>query len=244
MISAHHIQQACERTLEALLLATEKPSPKLTGGGGGSSIEPPMPLPAGIISAKRELRDMLLDWVGLVSEGLEVVAHCDPTEPSMLAWLGTGERADYLAAHDAGMDYLDELEGITRQLESPYMPRAGKKYWGNHEGQAIYIRDGQREVTLENGDTVPVTTMKDAAADKLLDYEGTAEQVSLIINKYFGHEELTPRKISDARNRDSQPGKGRNNGKLESVRKENSKHIYRVHDVLIRFFQKEIPTLT
>ena len=243
MIAPHHITQAVERAQQALNIAQEKPSPK-GQGGGSSNVEPPMPLPAGIISAKRELRDMLLDWVGLVSEGLAVVAHCDPTEPSMLAWLGSGERADYLAAHDAAQDFLEEITEVTKQLENPYLPRAGKKSWGNHEGQAIYIRDGQREVTLDNGDTVPVTAMKDAAADKLLDYEGTAEQVALIISKYFGHEELTPRKISDARNRDSQPGKGRKNGKLESVRMENSKHIYRVHDVLTRFFQKEIPPTT
>src|SRR5699024_8466215 len=132
MISAHHIAQACERTLQALLLASEKPSPKLTGGGGDSSIEPPMPLPAGVISAKRELRDMLLDWVGLVSEGLAVVAHCDPTEASMLAWLGSGERADYLAAHEAAQDFLDELTLVTKQIESPYTPRRFKTYLGDY----------------------------------------------------------------------------------------------------------------
>ena len=243
MIQAHHIKQATERTQQALIVAEHKPSPK-GQGGGSSNVEPPMPLPAGVISAKRELRDMLLDWVGLVSEGLAVVAHCDPTEASMLTWLGSGERADYLAAHEAAQDFLEEITEVTKQLESPYLPRAGKKYWVNHEGQAIYIRDGQRDVKLDDGTTVPVMTLKDAAADKLLDYEGTAEQVALIINKYFGHEELTARKISDARNDDARPGKGRKNGKLESIRKENSKHIYKVYDVLIRFYQKEFSSTT
>ena len=64
MISPHHITQAVERAQQALTIAQEKPSPK-GQGGGSSNVEPPMPLPAGIISAKRELRDMLLDWVGL-----------------------------------------------------------------------------------------------------------------------------------------------------------------------------------
>ena len=235
MISAHHIAQACERTLEALLLATEKPSPKLSGGGGGSSIEPPMPLPAGIISAKRELRDMLLDWVGLVSEGLEVVAHCDPTEPSMLAWLGSGERADYLADHDAGMDYIDELEGITRQLESPYLPRAGKKYIGNHEGVALYAREGQRAVELPNGDTIPVIEAKDAAADRLLTYEGNAEKVALIIETYFGHE-LKPKRITKAADNDKRNNKP---NPLTPTQTVGRNHHYRVEDVLNRFFRKE-----
>ena len=238
MISAHHIQQACERTLQALLVAVEKPSPKLSGGGGGSSIEPPMPLPAGIISAKRELRDMLLDWVGLVSEGLEVVAHCDPTEPSMLAWLGSGERADYLAAHDAGMDYLDELEGITRQLESPYLPRAGKKYIGNHEGVALYAREGQRAVELPNGDTIPVIEVKDAAADRLLTYEGNAEKVALIIETYFGHE-LKPKRITKAADNDKRNNKP---NPLTPTQTVGRNHHYRVEDVLNRFFRKEKST--
>ena len=235
MISAHHIAQACERTLQALLLATEKPSPKLTGGGGGSSIEPPMPLPAGVISAKRELRDMLLDWVGLVSEGLEVVAHCDPTEPSMLAWLGSGERADYLAAHDAGMDYLDELEGIARQLESPYLPRAGKKYIGNHEGVALYAREGQRTVELPNGDTIPIIEAKDAAADRLLTYEGNAEKVALIIETYFGHE-LKPKRITKAADNDKRNNKP---NPLTPTQTVGRNHHYKVEDVLNRFFRKE-----
>ena len=235
MISAHHIQHACERTLEALLLATEKPSPKLSGGGGGSSIEPPMPLPAGIISAKRELRDMLLDWVGLVSEGLEVVAHCDPTEPSMLAWLGSGERADYLAAHDAGMDYLDELEGITRKLESPYLPRAGKKYIGNYEGVALYAREGQKTVELPSGDTIPVIEAKDAAADRLLAYEGNAEKVALIIETYFGHE-LKPKRITKAADNDKRNNKP---NPLTPTQTVGRNHHYRVEDVLNRFFRKE-----
>ena len=247
MIAPHHITQACRRTQDALLIATEKPSPKFDPGGGSASTAQegaPTPAPIGLISAKRELADWLTDWCSLVRDGLEVVATYDLDEHSRLQWLGSGERAEYLAAHETAQDFLDEITVLTRQLESPYLPRAGKKYWGNHDGQAIYIRDGQRDVKLDDGTTVPVITMKDAAADKLLDYEGTAEQVALIISKYFGHEELTPRKISDARNRDSQPGKGRKNGKLESVRKENSKHIYRVHDVLTRFFQKEIPPTT
>ena len=235
MISPHHITQACERTIQALLLATEKPSPKLSGGGGGSSIEPPMPIPAGVISAKRELRDMLLDWVGLVSEGLEVVAHCDPTEPSMLAWLGSGERADYLAAHDAGMDYLDELEGITRQLESPYLPRAGKKYIGNYEGVALYAREGQRTVELPNGDTIPVIEAKDAAADRLLTYEGNAEKVALIIETYFGHE-IKPKRITKAADNDKRNNKP---NPLTPTQTVGRNHHYKVEDVLNRFFRKE-----
>ena len=235
MINPHHIQRACERTLQALLVATEKPSPKLSGGGGGSSIEPPMPLPAGVISAKRELRDMLLDWVGLVSEGLEVVAHCDPTEPSMLAWLGSGERADYLAAHDAGMDYLDELEGITRQLESPYLPRAGKKYIGNHEGVALYAREGQTTVELPNGDTIPIIEAKDAAADQLLTYEGNAEKVALIIETYFGHE-LKPKRITKAADNDKRNNKP---NPLTPTQTVGRNHHYKVEDVLNRFFRKE-----
>src|SRR5699024_9786466 len=82
LFAPRHITQAVDRAQQALNIAQEKPSPK-GQGGRSSNVEPPTPLPAGVISAKRELRDLLLDWTALVSEGLAVVAHCDPTEPSM-----------------------------------------------------------------------------------------------------------------------------------------------------------------
>ena len=234
MISPHHITQSVERAQQALIIAQYKPSPR-GQGGGSSNVEPPMPLPAGVISAKRELRDMLVDWVGLVSEGLAVVAHCDPTEPSMLAWLGSGERADYLAAHEAAQDFLEELTALTRQIESPYLPRAGKKYIGNHEGVALYAREGQRTVELPNGDTIPVIEAKDAAADRLLTYEGNAEKVALIIETYFGHE-LKPKRITKAADNDKRNNKP---SPLTPTQTVGRNHHYRVEDVLNRFFRKE-----
>ena len=183
-MNPHHITQAVRRTQDALLIATEKPSPKPdNGGGGGSSIEAPTPLPVTLISAKRELADWLVDWCSLVRDGLEVVATYDLDEHSRLEWLGTGERAEFLAQHDAGMDFLDEITVLTRQLESPYLPRAGKKYIGNYEGVALYAREGQRTVELPNGDTIPVIEAKDAAADRLLAYEGNARSEERRVGK-------------------------------------------------------------
>ena len=230
MISPHHITRACERTIQALLLATEKPSPKLTGGGGGSSIEPPMPLPAGIISAKRELRDMLLDWVGLVSEGLAVVAHCDPTEASMLTWLGSGERADYLAAHEAAQDFLEEITEVTKQLESPYLPRAGKKYLGWHGGGDVYVRDGQSTVELADGTVERVETVRAWAAHHVLEWTGTAQEVSKAIKDYFGHD-ITPKQIKDAQYNDKRQGK---DDGLVPAGLRGREHTYRVGSVLDR----------
>ena len=231
MIAPHHITQAVERAQQALNIAQEKPSPK-GQGGGSSNVEPPMPLPAGIISAKRELRDMLLDWVGLVSEGLAVVAHCDPTEASMLTWLGSGERADYLAAHEAAQDFLEELTEVTKALENPYLPRAGKKYLGYYGGGDVYVRDGQKEVTLANGEVHRTATIRAFNAANMLEQEGTASEVADIIKAFFGHE-VTPTRIHDTQKNDKRKTEG---AKLEPLRTEGKKHIYRVWDVLNRLF--------
>ena len=229
MISAHHITRACERTLEALVVAEHKPSPRGESGGSGSVV-PPLPLPAGIISAKRELRDLLLDWTALVSEGLAVVAHCDPTEPSMLAWLGSGERADYLAAHEAAQDFLEEITEVTKQLESPYLNRPSRKYIGNYGGGAVYVRDGQQQVTLADGETHNVTDLKAHNAAHMLDMEGTASEVANIIEAFFGHD-MKPQRIIMAHKNDKRKQEG---PKLESLRKEGNSHIYKVWDVLNR----------
>ena len=239
MIQPHHITQAVRRTQDALLIATEKPASRpQNGGGGGSSVEAPTPLPVGLISAKRELADWLQDWCSLVRDGLQIVATYDLDEHSRLEWLGTGERAEFLASHEAGMDFIEEIAVLTKALENPYLPRAGKKYWGNHEGQAIYIRDGQREVTLDNGNTVPVITMKDAAADRLLTYEGNAEKVALIIETYFGHE-LKPKRITKAADNDKRNNKP---NPLTPTQTVGRNHHYKVEDVLNRFFRKESST--
>ena len=183
-----------------------------------------------IISAKRELADWLVDWCSLVRDGLQIVATYDLDEHSRLEWLGTGERAEYLAQHDAGMDFLDELTAITRSLESPYLPRAGKKYIGNYGGGAVYIRDGQQTVELADGETHNVTDLKAYNAAHMLDMEGTASDVADIIKAFFGHD-ITPKQIANTRDKDQRRS---NDDGLKSLRKEGNAHIYRVWDVLNR----------
>ncbi len=231
MIQPHHITQACRRTQGALLIATEKPSPRPdNGGGGGSSVEAPLPLPVGLISAKRELADWLQDWCSLVRDGLEVVATYDLDEHSRLEWLGTGERAEFLAGHEAGMDFLDEITALTKALENPYLPRAGKKYIGFYGGGNVYVRDGQTEVTLEDGETHNVATLRAYNAAHMLDMEGTASDVAEIIETFFGHE-MKAKQITNARDKDERRN---NDDGLKSIRKEGNAHIYRVWDVLNR----------
>src|SRR5699024_8333693 len=225
----HHITQAVERAQQALIVAEHKPSPK-GQGGGSNTVEAPLPLPVGLVSAKRELADWLVDWCSLVRDGLEVVATYDLDEHSRLQWLGTGERAEYLASHDAGQDFLDEITVLTKQLEAPYLPRAGKKYLGWHGGGDVYVRDGQTEVTLENGETHRVASIRAFNASQMLEREGTASEVADIIKAFFGHD-LTPKQIAVAHRDDKKRKEGK---RVEPVRTEGKKHIYRVWDVLNR----------
>ena len=241
MINPHHITQAVRRTQDALLIATEKPSPRPdNGSGGGSSIEAPLPLPVGLISAKRELADWLTDWCSLVRDGLEVVATYDLDEHSRLEWLGTGERAEYLAGHDAGMDFLEEITALTRQLESPYLNRPNRKYIGNYGGGAVLVKEGQDTVELADGTTVPVIDIRDTNTDMVLRKTGTALQVSRIIKAYFKFD-LDPKKIKDAERYDRKKTGGT---RLEHVRIDDGAYVYKVEDVLNRLFAKEISPKT
>ena len=241
MINPHHITQACRRTQDALLIATEKPSPKPdNGGGGGSSVEAPLPLPVTLISAKRELADWLTDWCSLVRDGLQIVATYDLDEHSRLEWLGTGERAEFLAAHDTAQDFLDEITALTRQLEAPYLNRPSRKYIGNHGGGAVFVREGQRTVELADGTEVPVIDIRDTNTDMVLRKTGTALQVSRIIKAYFKFD-LDPKKIKDAERYDRKKSGG---NKLEHVRIDDGAYVYKVEDVLDRLCSKEISPKT
>lgn len=235
-MNARHIFQACERAQQALLVAEHKPSPR-GQGGGSNAVEPPMPLPVGLISAKRELRDMLLDWVALVSEGMEVVAHCDPTEESMLEWLGTGERAEFLAQHDAGMDFLDEITALTKQLESPYAPRTPKVWLGKHGGGDVKVNAKQETVELEDGRIEPVESIRAWNRDQVRLAEGTAAEVAEMIWEFFNIY-IKPNEITEARTNDDRI-KTRHPGLLSSIRKDGREHVYVVQNVLDRFPDKE-----
>src|SRR5699024_8216988 len=124
MIEPRHIRKAIERTVNAIAISQEKPSPKMDIGGG-STIEPPTPIPVSVISAKRDLKDMLADWVDLIADGAEVVKTRDPNDLSMLAFID--RKADWLAEQDVAVDFLDELTVVTKKIEQPHLPRAGKK---------------------------------------------------------------------------------------------------------------------
>ena len=240
-MNAHHIFQACERARQALLVAEHKPSPRgESGGGGGSTIEAPTPLPVTLISAKRELADWLVDWCSLVRDGLQIVATYDLDEHSRLQWLGTGERAEFLAAHETAQDFLDEITQITRQLESPYLNRPNRKYIGNHGGGAVFIREGQRTVELADGTEVPVIDLNNTNTDMVLSKTGTALQVSRIIKAYFKFD-LDPKKIKDAERYDRKKSGG---NKLEHVRIDDGAYVYKVEDVLNRLCSKEISPKT
>ena len=229
MIQAYHIRQAVERTQQALIVAEHKPSPR-GQGGGSNTVEAPLPLPVGLISAKRELADWLTDWCSMVRDGLEVVATYDLDEHSRLEWLGTGERAEFLAGHDAGMDFLDEITVLTKQLESPYLPRAGKKYLGWHGGGDVYVRDGQSTVELADGAVERVETVRAWAAHHVLEWTGTAQEVSKAIKDYFGHD-ITPKQIKDAQYNDKRQGK---DDGLVPAGLRGREHTYRVGSVLDR----------
>lgn len=220
--------------MNALILAQYKPSPK-GQGGGSSNVEPPTPLPVGLISAKRELRDLLLLWVDLVSDGMDVVANCDPTDHSMLEWLAGNERAQFLAAHDAAGGFLDELTAVTKSLENPYLPRFGRKYLGHHGGGDVYVKEGQTEVTLADGTVERVTTVRDWSTHHVLEWTGTAQEVSKAIKDYFGHD-ITPKQVQQAQKDDKR--RGNDNG-LVPVSTRGREYVYKVGDVLNRIKVKK-----
>ena len=237
MIEPRHIRKAIERTVNAIAISQEKPSPKMDIGGG-STIEPPTPIPVSVISAKRDLKDMLADWVDLIADGAEVVKTCDPNDLSMLAFID--RKADWLAEQDVAVDFLDELTVVTKKIEQPHLPRAGKKYLGFYGGGDVYVRDGQTEVTLADGTEVPVININDTNTDMVLNKTGTALQVSRIIKAYFKFD-LDPKKIKDAERYDRKKSGG---NKLEHVRIDDGAYVYKVEDVLNRLCSKEISPKT
>lgn len=235
MIAPIHVQQAIERTLNALAIATTKPGSRGGIRVSGGINEPPAPIGEGIMWGKRLLHERARDWARMIGDEQQIVIDADPDDVSVLAWLH--KQAHHIAAHSEAQQFLDELTEATKMIENPYLPRSGKTYIGHHGGGNVYVKEHQQTVELEDGRTETVDSIRAWNRDQMRLAEGTAKEVAEIIWEFFGHY-IKPRLIADTRNNDANPRSKKEN-KLESIRKEGREHIYRVQDVLNRLSQNE-----
>lgn len=235
MIEPRHIRDSIERALHAIALSTAKPGSRGGIRVSGGTNEPPMPISEGIMWGKRLLHERVMSWAGMIGEEQQIVVNADFDDVSMLCWLH--KQAHHLAEHDEAQQFLDEITEAVKLIESPYNPRITKTWIGKHGGGDVTVRDRQELVELEDGRIEHVESLRAWNRDQMRLVEGTAYEVSEIVWEFFG-QYINPRKIAITRSNDND-GAHKPKRPLQSVRKEEKNHIYRVQDVLMRFIENE-----
>ena len=240
MIEPRHIRQAVERTVTALAISTTKPGPKGSGGGAvsGGTVEPPSPIPDGVMWGKRLLHERLQSWAQMIGEDAGIVINCDNNDLAILGWLNS--KAHIISEHAAALDFLEELTEATKMIEAPYQPRVTRTWIGKHGGGDVTVRENQPIVELEDGRVEHVESIRAWNRDQVRLAEGTAAEVAEMIWEFFNIY-IKPNEITEARTNDDRI-KSRHPGLLSSTRKDGREHIYTVQNVLDRFPEKETIT--
>ena len=234
MIEPRHIQQAIERALNALAIATTKPGSRGGVRVSGGTNEPPMPISEGIMWGKRLLHDRTMSWASMIGEEQQIVVNADFDDVSMLCWLH--KQAHHLAAHDEAQQFLDEITEAVKLIESPYNPRIVKRFKGIHGGGELYVKEDQQLVELEDGRVEHIESIKAWNRDEVRLYEGTAKEVAEMVWEFFD-EYVDPRRISTTHRNDNDP-RSKVTQPLTAIRMDGKNHIYRVQDVLKRFIER------
>lgn len=225
-----HIRALCDRIYDALTISEHPPSSKGEQGVGAGASRPPMPTV--ILDAKEDLKAKLVSWALMIGEEGDVVVDCDNNSYSIAAWIYT--KADWLAEHPAVDDFVTEVEEKLQALRLPYQAKTELEYCGEHQGEKVYVRRGQRTAVLADGTVEQVKTLKAWSNTQMLDVIDTPKMVAEIVSVIFGRP-ITAKAITTAYSDDHNPNRPCSSKVLEPAVEDRGRKFYRVSDVLERF---------
>ena len=103
-MTAVKVREACDNIHDALTMSE---SPPTNGGGKGGVSKSRPPMPTAVIDARVELKHILVSWALLISQEGEFVIDCEDEAMSITGWIY--QKADWLGAHEAVDDFLEEV---------------------------------------------------------------------------------------------------------------------------------------
>ena len=221
-MSAVKVREACDDIHDALTMSE---SPPTNGGGKGGVSKSRPPMPTAVIDARVELKHILVSWALLISQEGQFVVDCEDEAMSIAGWIY--QKADWLGAHEAVDDFLEEVGKSVQTIRYLYRGRDERLFCGIHAGTAIYANPGQTTVVLPDGSVERVEVLREEMRGQMADVVDTASNVSAILRTYFGMNVTTKqihRTYSDDQRRARPDG-------LEVAAMDGKVKLFRVSDV-------------
>lgn len=218
----------------ATILYDAEPSPtkqSLDGSRGGRD---KLPINPRLVDAKHHLKHTLTSWAILVAEETSTTIDCHDTSESIAGWLW--QHSAHLANHEAAHDFTTEITDAVDEIRRCIDRGDDRIFLGVHAGEEIYARRGDKTVVFPDGEVRTVEEMLTWLKRKTLDVQGTAREVSIILNVVHGLT-VSPKHISNlyiTDQRERAAGRlGRHEG-LDKAAQAGKQPVFVVDEVLTR----------
>lgn len=229
-----HIRALCDQIHDALTISEHPPAPKGGQGGSTSASRPPMPIT--ILDAKEDLKAKLVSWARMIGDeannGEGIVINADDDTHSIAAWIYT--KADWLGEHPAAEDFIIEISEAVKALRRPYLTPQQMRFCGEHQGERIYVPEGQETATLPDGSVERTVSLMAHTASRMQDVIDTPKRVAEIIQTFHGFD-ITAKQITTAYADDHNSKRQQHREPLEPAMVVGKRNMYRVSDVMRRF---------
>lgn len=191
-VTPDRIRALCDHLHDTLTLAEHPPAPRpdSTGSSAHGGSRPPASI--AWLDAKADLHHTLTSWALLIAEEKPAKLDCRPDSMGIAAWIFT--HADWLAAHDAAEEAVDEIHAAMMKLRRMHDTTDDRKLVATIAGQSIYANPGEAVKQLPDGTVIDVRVAQQNMFIQALDEALPAYQVAELLTTAYGMD-VTAKKI-------------------------------------------------
>lgn len=221
----------CDRAHTILNDADPNPTRQSIDGG---TTKDRLPINPKLADARSHLKHLITSWARLISEEKPAPLTCPDELHAILAWIY--QHGEWLDQHPAINDFETEIEEALTEILRCIDRGDNRIFCGVHAGQPIYARTGDKLITLPNGETHQVQTLRNQMKSEALDELLSAQQCAAVIRGLFGHP-VTKKQIIKAFEYDQTRRDRGELGKLEGLdtaAMSGSTRLFKVEEVMTR----------
>jgi hypothetical protein len=181
-MDATTIRQLCDRVHDIDRAVETGPSARQLESGRATTV--PLIINTRLMTARDDLKATLVSWALLIVEEGATDYTGEDTLLGVSAWIY--QHAEFLADHPAAGDFVSEVTECLAAVVKCVEHRDRRMIVGTFNGENIYAGVDDATVTLPNGEVHRVETLRNQLKRHALRAQGTAAEVSQILEHLHG----------------------------------------------------------